>query len=304
MTPSVIRIGGVSVEVSSAAPRMVPFDDPYVAGFRMAAGVDVSPHISVEVVEGRAPKVEGPALFDCDGSWSCYRDGTGYRLVTWSGPSGEAELVACADATTASVRVYVGEMWTRTFAPSSGDTNVLRDPIHYPLDQLLLMNHLAPRGGIIVHSAGLEHGGAGFCFPGVSGAGKTTLSRVLTAAGVGEGLLSDDRTVLRVRDHGAAEVWGTPWPGDAGIARNRCAPLRGLYFLEHASEPEIARVAPAEGARRLFPTISCAWYDHELAAAVLDTVDRLVGAVPCFVLRFTPDERTAEVLLSHAQALA
>jgi hypothetical protein len=63
-------------------------------------------------------------------------------------------------------------------------------------------------------------------------------------------------------------------------------------------------LAPSAGAARLFPVISCPWWDRDLLAGVLDTVDHLVATVPCFEFRFPRDARAADLLRQHAAALS
>jgi hypothetical protein len=186
--------------------------------------------------------------------------------------------------------------------------SALASPFCYPLDETVLMNHLSSRGGVIVHSAGLEMnvGGdeIGLVFPGASGAGKTTLSELLLEAGAGTGLLSDDRMILRTGSDGSVRAWGTPWPGDAGIARNRSVPLRSLLFLIQADADEIVPLTSGEALRRLMPVVSCPWYDRERFPGVLDTCGNVVTNVPSHELRFTRSGAVAKVLAQHAATLS
>jgi len=92
---------------------------------------------------------------------------------------------------------------------------------------------ILPRlGGMLVHSCGLRHAEIGVVFPGVSGAGKTTLARKAPDA---DDVLSDELVVIRRSDDGW-RVHGTPFWGDfarGGISM-RSWPLRTLAFLAQA----------------------------------------------------------------------
>ena len=89
-------------------------------------------------------------------------------------------------------------------------------------------------------------------FPGKSGAGKSAITRLLNG-GTNFELLSDDRIIVReMNDH--FEVFGTPWPGEAGISVNRSAALEGILFLAHGSENRINALNPKESLKRLLPT--------------------------------------------------
>ena len=102
---------------------------------------------------------------------------------------------------------------------------IVSNPVHYPLDQLLLMYTLAQREGALLHAAGVDIQGQGFIFPGKSGAGKSTLSRQLVVQKELE-VLSDDRIVIRKID-GVFQAFGTPWPGDAGLPGPAAAAAHG-----------------------------------------------------------------------------
>ncbi len=307
--------------MSSATVWLVPRRDeayrPFLVSRPEAPGLH--PDIDVEVVLSAPTVPAGRQIFDSGTAWSAYVDELGYRLVVrWSGPGGGLTVARCTPDTSRVVAHYTGAGGD---SPALGPTAAIDDPVRYPVDQLLLMGHLAVRGGVIVHSAGLVLGGAGLVFPGVSGAGKTTLCRLLAGAGLGDALLSDDRTIVRAEGVGrgdpvevagggapdgaaAFRLWGTPWHGDAQIARNDSAPLRAVLFLVQADATRVVPIAPAAAARRLFPVVTCPWYDRRLLPAVLDTCGRLVESVPCYELRFRRDREVAGVIERFAAGLA
>ena len=101
------------------------------------------------------------------------------------------------------------------------------------------------QGGFLVHAASAIRGGAAYLFAGVSGVGKTTMSR----------LAPPDATVLTdeisyVRKIGTSyRAYGTPFAGElARSGANTSAPLRALY-------PAGARPIQSHrvGSRRLTP---------------------------------------------------
>ena len=167
-------------------------------------------------------------------------------------------------------------------------------PLLHPVDRVLFMGALAHRGAFIVHSCGWSCNGKSMLFPGVSGAGKTTLCRQLMAAGRGR-ILSDDRVVLREGPAGF-RACGTPWPGDAKQARNESAPLAALGFIEQAPEHRLTPIPPAEALRRLMEAASIPWYSSALRDLVLPLVERLVAAVPAYRVGFRPDPGVFDVL--------
>ena len=167
-------------------------------------------------------------------------------------------------------------------------------PLLHPVDRVLFMGVLAHRNAFIVHSCGWSCNGKSVLFPGVSGAGKTTLCRQLMAAGQGR-ILSDDRVVLREGPDGF-RACGTPWPGDAKQARNESAPLAALGFIEQAPEHRLTPIPPAEALRRLMEAASIPWYSSALRDLVLPLVERLVSTVPAYRVGFRPDPGVFDVL--------
>ena len=60
----------------------------------------------------------------------------------------------------------------------------------FPSDQILIARLLADRQGCYLHSAGAILDGAGMLFVGHSDAGKSTITRLLMAAGAGKGIVA------------------------------------------------------------------------------------------------------------------
>lgn len=138
------------------------------------------------------------------------------------------------------------------------------------------------------------------------------MSQLFMDAGLGESLLSDDRVVLRSsRSENQATrsaprgqeiereeigVWGTPWPGDAEVARNASASLDAMLFLVKAESNELRPLSPVAAARRLMPVASCPWYDPERLPGVLDTCSHVVENTPSYELLFRAESEVVEFL--------
>src|SRR5205823_10646703 len=101
------------------------------------------------------------------------------------------------------------------------------------LDSLLrvVLSLVLPRqGGLLVHAAGLARDGRGYLFPGVSGAGKTTVARLSPDAT----LLSDELSIVTACTE-SPYLHGTPFWGElARAGENRAVSLAGIYFLRKA----------------------------------------------------------------------
>ncbi|MBA4374505.1 MAG: hypothetical protein C0402_16770 [Thermodesulfovibrio sp.] len=222
-------------------------------------------------------------IFDTAGSWSMYRKEDVY-CIALDPPALNNKIVWSADFNTRmeNAAVYCSDLLT---AEAEG-TVIVESPVRYPLDQFLLMYILAQRKGMLAHAAGLKIDGKGYLFPGRSGAGKSTLSRQFT--GRQSGILSDDRIVVR-RSGDGYKIFGTPWPGELGIAENKSLPLSGIFFLHHSEKSMIKELKPNEAVKRLMPVVSIPWYDEAVMQDILAFCGEVATDIPAYELHFRPD---------------
>jgi hypothetical protein len=257
--------------------------------------------MDIEVIEGRVPDIKAEARFDGAGWISAQKERAGYRLRLHREGSGPPHTVACCTHDTSQVKLYVGSV----AEPGAAYADLLGF-LGTPLLRLLLANHLASRGGLLVHAAGGVMHDRALVFPGVSMAGKSTLMRSFQNAGLGESLLSDERIVLRCssdesRSANDFEAWGTPWSSEARVSRNAVAPLAALLFPTKAAACSIHPLAVPEALRMLMPSVSFPWYSEEMGAQILETCARVVEVIPCYELRFAPGEEVVELLSRWSQ---
>ncbi|MBN1670755.1 MAG: hypothetical protein JXR37_06975 [Kiritimatiellae bacterium] len=238
-------------------------------------------------------------IFESGRTWRLFTDDAARYIVRTVSGMPDPLWVARLPRDLSGVTVTCSE---RLVSDADGG-RTLANPVRYPLDQLLTLYVLARHGGLILHAAGAVLNGRALVFPGKSGAGKSTLARCL--AGRPEfRLLSDDRIVARTPGPPAVSIaaHGTPWPGDAGIARNAGAPLAALFFLEHGRSNTIRELRRDQALERLLPAASVPWHDRETLPAVLDFADQLLARTPAFAFAFTPVHAAAESVLDWSRA--
>ena len=91
-------------------------------------------------------------------------------------------------------------------------------------------------------------------------------------------------------------MFGTPWPGEAGVAVNESAPLSGIFFLKHGTENRITRLSAQAAFERLMPVTSVPWFHEEMMYGVLTTCEQITVAVPTFELCFNPKTQLSDYL--------
>lgn len=174
---------------------------------------------------------------------------------------------------------------------------VRQSPNPYSIDGVLRILHslfLARQGGFLVHAASAVRHGRAFLFAGVSGAGKTTLSRL---APPDAEVLTDEISYVRPAGSGY-EAFGTPFAGElARIGANLRAPLQALYLLEQGPENRIEPVDPNEAARAVLRNILFFAHDEELVGLVFQSVLDFVARVPVMRFVFTKDARAWELVV-------
>lgn len=180
--------------------------------------------------------------------------------------------------------------------PRTGQGSVRQDANPYSLDSVLRIVHsliLAERGGFLLHSASAICDGRAYLFSGVSGAGKTTMTRLAPADVT---LLTDEISYVRSSndrpsDHGY-HAFGTPFAGELAKAGENCAaPIAALFFLEQGPENRVDELTSADAVRRLMRNILFFAEDRALVEKLFATACDFVARVPIRRLTFYPDAR-------------
>ena len=174
----------------------------------------------------------------------------------------------------------------------------------YSIDAVLRIVHtlvLAQEGGFLMHAASAIRNGNAFLFAGVSGAGKTTISRL---APPDVTLLTDEISYVRkdvrkgVQKQDFSYVaYGTPFTGElAKLGENVSAPVSALYLLAQGPENRIDPVAPGQAVRELLANVLFFAEDQELVQRSFHAACEFVGRVPVSRLTFVPDARVWEMI--------
>ncbi len=195
--------------------------------------------------------------------------------------------------------------------PSSGRGSVRQDANPYSLDSVLRIVHsliLAERGGFLLHSASAICDGRAYLFSGVSGAGKTTMTRLAPADVT---LLTDEISYVRPNDARPNDVppssdphsahgyhaFGTPFSGELAKAGENCAaPIAALFFLEQGPENRVDELPSADAVRRLMRNILFFAEDKGLVDKLFATACDFVARVPIRRLTFYPDSRVWDLV--------
>jgi hypothetical protein len=257
-----VVIGGIPIELTTANPQFMPVLESRYGGFMSDAPAKV--HL---------------------------------RVVTAENPHGdpEAELVVRRQGKVWHLRR--GDLraeWDR----STGRGTVWQTVNPYSIDGVLRILHsllLAERDGFLLHAASALVGGRAYAFSGVSGAGKTTISRLAPATTT---VLTDEISYLKMKE-GEFWAWGTPFSGEMATPGPNCsAPLAGVFLLSKGPDNWIEPMGRDEAVCAVLRNVLFFADDSELAGRVLETVCQLVEKVPVRRLIFRPDASVWDLVAS------
>jgi len=257
----VIAIGGMPIRVNTADPDFLALLEGRYSGF-LGSSENAEVEFEVELVR---PGFADPAA----------EVRVTHRMGRWSLTRGD---------------------FRAEWEPASRRGWIRQSANPYSIDAVLRIVHslvLARQGGFLLHSASALRNGKAFLFAGVSGAGKTTISRLAPPDAT---LLTDEISYIRRHDAGYV-AFGTPFTGElAKLGENVSAPLAALYLLAQGPENRIDPVAPGEAARSLLANVLFFAEDEELVRAAFHSAFEFVSRVPVSRLTFVPDARVWELI--------
>lgn len=182
--------------------------------------------------------------------------------------------------------------------PGTGTGRITQEgAFHFPLDSVLRILHsmiAAPNGGCFMHAASAVRNGHAFAFTGVSGSGKTTMSRL---APPDAAILTDDISSIRPVD-GSYHAFGTPFVGDYGKPGiNISAPLKAVYLLLKGPENILEPLGRKDAVNVLLKNILLFNKDPKLSEALFHTAWRMADCVQVYRLTFAPTPAVWEMIV-------
>jgi hypothetical protein len=305
---NMFRVGNVTVQVEGGDRHAVALV-PSLMSFQVeseAADID----IRIEHVR-QLGSVVRRSLFDSGSVWKLYQDDFGFQF----------DFCAPVFGNQPYKRLFVDPRFSRGTLQLSDRAFIAfpsAAPLDYPLDELLVMHRLTQENAIELHACGIVMAnGDGNLFVGHSGAGKSTTTRLWTAAEDVE-VLSDDRIIVR-RDDGVEKqiprcarndnpkrndtpkhkmrMYGTPWHGEAMHASPNSALLNRIFILEHGHGNVLTQLSPSQAVAELFARSFVPFYRHEYVESALQFLEELADAVPCYRYAFEPQLSAVERIL-------
>jgi MoaA/NifB/PqqE/SkfB family radical SAM enzyme len=281
------QIAGLTVQVSADFPFTDETFDPKFETFRVNEPSEdlITIHHVLQIPE-RSELRLGEEIYH-QPPWAVYRQKNSFVYIGIPPEDMEMEtrIMMIMDAAHTSATIY--------HQPKFNQTTGLGALTSLPSDQLLLARILADRQAFFVHASGIRLDGSGLLFLGQSGAGKSTMLKLLR--GQGE-ILCDDRMIVRKWPEGF-RIHGTWSHGELPDVSPAEAPLRAVLFLEQAHTNQLIPMPHMHerlGAlldRVVRPLVDAGWWEK-----TLDTAGALAAEVPFYRLQFDLSGEVVDLL--------
>lgn len=170
----------------------------------------------------------------------------------------------------------------------------LLDPLRFPVGPIIYYYGLSSKKNLLLHASGIHYKGKGFVFTGMSGVGKTTISRLWIEAGAA--LINDDRLIIDVNSNNEVIMYNSPM---AYPQENRGSPLNAAFLLKQAKTNYLKELPKSLAYAKL--TSLCIQHDHDkrLINNMMESLQVLINEVPVYELGFLPHKSAVECVLSH-----
>ena len=160
---------------------------------------------------------------------------------------------------------------------------------------LLFAFSTATLGTLEMHASVVCNEGRAYLFLGKSGTGKSTHSSLWLKYIEGSHLVNDDNPVVRVHPDGSVIVYGSPWSGKTPCYKNEQWPAGAFVRIRQSPENKIRKTGVVDSYASLYSSCSGFKADRKMADGLHATLEKVIMAVPCFLLDCRPDEEAARV---------
>ena len=158
---------------------------------------------------------------------------------------------------------------------------------------ILIIHYLAKyKLGVLVHASGVKDGKNGYLFTGLSGAGKSTTSKIWDSV-PSVSVLNDDRIIIK-KEKNTFFMYPTPWHGDYADCLKRSvkrAPLTKMFYIYHKKNNKAQKILLAQTFDFFFKTLFIPFWDHEAMRFTSDFLSEIFSRTPAYEFGFKNDEK-------------
>lgn len=278
-----LKIAGIGISIGWEGSRIIDWPHPCYQDFVFDGKADLNLRIHCGHFPGYS---RSELIFDAerDGYWKLYRENSRYIIEVYDTKSRKQSKACFMKPDFSRADVYINPELERMRWPRRKRLKgaFWSFPcLIEPLVEVLLVNLLAKKKGIMVHGLGINDRGTGRAFLGGTGTGKSTLAGFYKSE-EGTNILCDEHIIIRKEKQGF-RLYGTPWPGMAAATLSEDVPLKRVFFIEHATANKILDRGTLSD---LFPLLFLPFWDRESMELILKFCEELLGKIECKKLGF------------------
>jgi len=170
---------------------------------------------------------------------------------------------------------------------------LLEDITLLPTDQFLLCRVLGFNQGCLFHSTAVKYNNKGYLFIGHSGAGKTTMAKIMKNDAT---ILCDDRNIVRLIDN-KFHLYGTWRHSDLGLVSSDSAPLKGIFFLNQSKHNRIELIKNStQRFVRLMDHMVKSLVTKDWIESSIDIIQKISDDINCYDLQFDKSEEIKKII--------
>ena len=172
-------------------------------------------------------------------------------------------------------------------------TSIVIDPLFHPFGSLLMiyLSHFV--SGFLIHAAGVKDNEAGYLFSGISGIGKSTMSKLWHEQGAI--VINDDRLWIQKIDN-EWKMFNTPMT--YYIQEPKMANLSKIFLLSQSPENYITQISNTQGALQVITNCIQHLFDREMTTSHLDLIFEMANQTPIYKLGFKPTKEIVGMIKS------
>ncbi|MBU0486938.1 MAG: hypothetical protein KKA07_05775 [Bacteroidetes bacterium] len=276
------EIGGISLDIFSPKCHVI-HSEPFFS-HRIVSAIEQPFNISI--INSGLPETH---------SLECLADieaqSPGFSITRWkvfkSGNDYLVEIPKHFDNQKMILKVATGSKNWELFV---SDDCIEINPFSHPLGSLLQYFMVSESGGILIHAGGVEFQGKGILFAGVSGKGKSTITRLFVDAGAK--LIHDDRIILLKKEQEFHMHTSPVHPGDMPAS----AIVNEIFLIDHGQQNHAISLCGAAANVGILGNCIQHNYDRYYAERRLDIITDLTQKTHITKLRFLPDSSVVDFI--------
>jgi len=216
----------------------------------------------------------------------CATDDTKFIKIFVEENINNPEIIACFDENAMHWVVYF-EKYNQT------DEVIKLDPFIYPLGPLMMYYITSYNDGLMIHASGIYDNDRGYIFSGISGIGKTTITKIWNNEKAF--IINDDRLIIS-KNSDKYYIYNTPMNY---IDDSKMSSLNYIFFLKQSSMNYAKKLNGSQSVAQLMSHCIQHNYDGGMVSGLLTLCSDICLRIPVYELGFVPDKSIVQFIRNN-----